>query len=471
MIPDDANDDNSTNGPVRRELADAQDLLRELHFHQAELKKFKLEYQEFQQQMEYTWEHYADLYDLMPVGCFTLDEKGRTLEVNQTGAAMLGLECTDITGKHFVAWLTEDDRPQFINHLRQAFQSRSRIAIELKTINQDGILCDVRLESTVVAGAGKQRVCLMVMTDLGERKKADEASSLASCLIDTVTEGIMITDEKMIIRSVNSAFEKTTGYSAGEVIGHTPALLKSGQHGNNFYKEMWDTLNKCGEWRGEVWNRHKNGEIYPEWLKISVIKDSRQNVVNYVGIFSDTHTQKYILERLHYLAYYDGLTGLPNRRLFLDRLNMSLFNARRDNHILAVIFVDLDQFKQVNDTLGHKAGDNLLVAVAERMKGCLREVDTLARFGGDEFAILLPVISHPDDASNIARKFLDCCDKPLNIDGRELHMTASIGISVFPKDGEDVDGLLGNADHAMYQIKGAGRNGYLHYSNRNKAKP
>ncbi len=164
------------------------------------------------------------------------------------------------------------------------------------------------------------------------------------------------------------------------------------------------------------------------------------------------------------MANYDGLTGLPNRRLFLDRLNVSLSHARRDKHMLAVMFVDLDKFKQINDTLGHKIGDGLLVAVAERMKSCLREEDTLARLGGDEFTAILPVLTHPDDAINVAQKFLDCCAKPVNVDGQELHITSSIGIGIYPSDGEDADSLLHHADIAMYRTKEAGRNGYLRYS-------
>jgi diguanylate cyclase (GGDEF)-like protein/PAS domain S-box-containing protein len=292
----------------------------------------------------------------------------------------------------------------------------------------------------------------------------EEASSLTSRIIENAAEGILITDARCIILSVNPAFEKSTGYTAGEAIGKTPALLKSGHHGKNFYREMWDSLNKNGQWQGEVWNRHKSGEIYPEWLSISAVKDSQQKVINYVGIFSDAHTQEYILERLHYLAYYDGLTGLPNRRLFLDRLNVSLSQARRDRHMLAVMFVDLDQFKQINDTLGHEIGDRLLVAVTERMKGCLREGDTLARLGGDEFTVILPVLAHPEAASNVAQKFLDCFTQAMNIGGHGLHVTASIGISIYPGDGEDADSLIKHADAAMYRIKESGRNRYLFYA-------
>jgi len=300
--------------------------------------------------------------------------------------------------------------------------------------------------------------------EIGQAKRdLEEARCLTARVIESAAEGIMITDAHRIIRSVNPAFEKSTGYSAHEAIGRSPALLQSGRHDENFYKEMWATLDTHGQWQGEVWNRHKSGEIYPEWLSISAVRDSRQRVTHYVGIFSDAHTQEHILERLHYLAYYDGLTGLPNRRLFLDRLNIALAQARRDKHMLALMFIDLDHFKQINDSKGHKIGDSLLMAVTERLKACLRDGDTLARLGGDEFTVILPALSHPDAATHVARKFLDSYARPVNIEGHELHITGSIGISIFPTDGEDADSLLSHADIAMYQIKGSGRNGYLRY--------
>jgi diguanylate cyclase (GGDEF)-like protein/PAS domain S-box-containing protein len=303
------------------------------------------------------------------------------------------------------------------------------------------------------------------------RLQLDVASCLTARIIESAAEGILITDARRIIRSVNPAFEKSTGYTAAEAIGRTPAMLKSGHHDRSFYRQMWDALEKAGQWQGEIWNRHKSGEIYPEWLSISAVRDSRGSVSHYVGVFSDAHTQEYVLERLHYLAYYDGLTGLPNRRLFMDRLNMSISHARRDKLMLAVMFVDLDRFKLVNDTLGHKVGDGLLTDVTERMKGCLREGDTLARLAGDEFTVLLPVLPHPDAAANVAEKFLECFAQPLNIDGHELRITASIGIGVYPHDGDDADSLLHRADTAMYRIKESGRNGWLRYGAGMPARP
>src|ERR1017187_8605594 len=189
-------------------------------------------------------------------------------------------------------------------------------------------------------------------------KHLEDVSGLFSRVIENATEGILITDNHNIIQAVNPAFEKSTGYSAKETVGQTPALFKSGHHDQSFYVEMWNALNTHGEWEGEVWNSNKKGEIFPEWLNITAIKNRQQQVTHYVGMFSATHSQEYVLDRLHYLANYDMLTGLPNRRLFLDRLNVFLSHARRDKHMLAVMFIDLDRFKQINDTLGHKVGDS-----------------------------------------------------------------------------------------------------------------
>lgn len=305
-------------------------------------------------------------------------------------------------------------------------------------------------------------ICERKIDDM--RLTLDEWSALNFRIIECATTGIVITNERGIILSVNPAFERSTGYSAQEVIGRTPNVLKSGHQGEEIYRQMWESLKTQRQWQGEIWNRCKSGEIYPEWLSISAVTNHENKVTHYVGIFSDVHAQQHIMEELRYLAYYDELTGLPNRRLFLDRLDISLSHARRERQKLAVMFVDLDHFKNVNDALGHQAGDELLVTISERMKDCLREEDTLARLGGDEFTVILPLLHHEDAARNVAQKFLDSYKRPVVVNGEKVQVTASIGISVFSGADENADSLLNKADLAMYCTKERGRCGYMLYS-------
>lgn len=449
--------------PFSGSTVDVRQHLRELQLHQAELEKCKQEMEKTRQELDGMRALNRDLYEHAPVGYLTLDEEGCTVEINPAGASLLGRERESIIGKRFISWLAKDEKPLFRSHLREVFRSRDKSVIGLRIKTPGGILRDLRLESRLTDRPGPPLYCHSVLTDQSDRMKAEEAARLTACVIENTAEGIMITDAHRIIRAVNPAFEKSTGYSAGEAIGHTPALLKSGRHDKNFYHEIWSAINTFGKWQGEVWNRHKSGEIYPEWLSINAVKNSSGKVTHYVGIFSDAHTQEDILERLHYLAYYDGLTGLPNRRLFLDRLSISIAQARREGYMLALMFIDLDNFKQINDRLGHRIGDSLLIAVTERMKACLRDCDTLARLGGDEFTVILPNLPQSDATTHVATKFLESLANPVLVEEHELHVSASIGISIFPEDGDDAESLLNHADIAMYQIKKSGRNGYLHY--------
>lgn len=437
--------------------------LHELQLHQTELEKCKQEMEKARQELDEMRAHNHDLYDHAPVGYLTLDEDGRIVRVNPAGASLLGRERESIVGKSFITWLAKDEKPLFRTHLHEVFRSCDRSVIGLRIKTPGGILRDLRLESRIMNQPESPRYCHSVLTDQSDRVKAEEASRLTTCVIENAAEGIMITDAHRIIRAVNPAFEKSTGYSADEAIGHTPSLLKSGRHDKNFYHEIWSAINTFGKWQGEVWNRHKSGEIYPEWLSINAVKSASGKVTHYVGIFSDAHTQEGILERLHYLAYYDGLTGLPNRRLFQDRLSISIAQARREGDMLALMFIDLDNFKQINDRLGHRIGDSLLIAVTERMKACLRDCDTLARLGGDEFTVILPNLPQSDATTRVAIKFLESLANPVLVEEHKLQVSASIGISIFPEDGDDAENLLNHADIAMYQIKRSGRNGYLHY--------
>ncbi len=281
---------------------------------------------------------------------------------------------------------------------------------------------------------------------------------LSRIVFDNSLEGIAVTDADSRIQLVNKAFVDTTGYSAEEVLGLTPAVLKSGRQDGAFYSEFWRVLNEQGEWRGEMWNRRKDGSIYAEWLTISAVKTRHGVVEHYVAIFSDITERKKHEEMITFQAFHDALTGLPNRILFLDRVEQMLVQARRaKSRKAAIMFLDLDRFKQINDNLGHEAGDECLRTVAQRIRQCVRASDTVARMGGDEFTILLPEIGAEADVRAVAQKILDVMQMPLVLAGQEVVITTSIGISLFPQDGRDGETLLKHADEAMYQVKGSGR--------------
>lgn len=304
---------------------------------------------------------------------------------------------------------------------------------------------------------------LILIAATHERREALEELQLAAKVIDNTPDGVMITDAELHIRSVNPAFTSTTGYSEAEVLGLTPHLLASGRHDAAFYQEMWRQILQNGRWQGEIWNRRKNGEIYLEWLNIVAIRDVQGHVLHYAGIFSDIVTQEHVRQRLHSLAYYDALTDLPNRELFHDRLHNALVQARRERRELALMFVDVDHFKPINDSLGHAVGDSLLRVIADVLRQCVRESDTVARLGGDEFTIILTSLSGAADAAQVAGKIIAAFGQPFQVDGHELTVGVSIGIALFPDDAHDEAMLLRNADAAMYAAKQAGRNNYQRF--------
>ena len=283
---------------------------------------------------------------------------------------------------------------------------------------------------------------------------------LAEKVIQTSLEGIMITDAKGHIMRVNPAFTELTGYQPEEVIGKSPAVLQSGRHDQAFYDRMWATLGREGQWRGEIWNRRKNGEIYPELLTIKAITDEHGEITHYAALFSDITELKENERQIRHLAYYDPLTALPNRRLFHDRLDLAIAHAHRGSGRLAVLFIDLDHFKTINDTLGHAVGDELLERVAAKLTACLREDDSVARTGGDEFLALLPDIDDFEPVADVAQRIIDSLSEPVDLRGRELVVGCSIGVAFYPEDGESGEELVKHADIAMYRAKQSGRNTY-----------
>lgn len=276
---------------------------------------------------------------------------------------------------------------------------------------------------------------------------------LAAKVFKSTLEGIMVTNARQIIESVNPAFTQITGYKAHEVIGKTPAILSSGRHDAAFYQKMQSDLSVHGHWQGEIWNRRRSGEIYPEWLTINTVRNTRGEAVNFVGVFSDITKRKAAEKQMQFLAYHDGLTGLPNRELFYDRLEHAIAHAHRNRRMVAVMFLDLNKFKQINDTLGHHVGDQLLQMVAQRLTASVREGDTVARLGGDEFIVVLESVAQAADVSSVAQKIMAALSQPIHLDEHEINVGTSIGISLYPTDGEQPHALIKCADAAMYLAK------------------
>lgn len=293
--------------------------------------------------------------------------------------------------------------------------------------------------------------------------RASLEMQLAATVFNASSDAILIADSENRIISVNAAFSEITGYTLEEVAGQNPKILSSGRHDAKFYQAMWRDLEEAGRWSGEVWNRRKDGEIYAELLTVNTVKNDRGELTHYVAIFADITEHKQTQEHVHYLAHYDVLTNLPNRILFNDRLGQALINAQRANGKAGVMFLDLDRFKNINDTLGHGVGDLLLQEVAARLTGCIRQGDTVSRLGGDEFVVLLPELNDENDSRHIAQKLLKAIAIPIVLHGHELHISASIGISHYPVDGTNTETLMRHADIAMYRAKEEGRNNYQFY--------
>ncbi|OGS83883.1 MAG: hypothetical protein A2061_06020 [Gallionellales bacterium GWA2_59_43] len=294
------------------------------------------------------------------------------------------------------------------------------------------------------------------------QEEREAALRIAAIAFET-DEGMMVTDENGVIIRVNQAFTRLTGYGAEEALGNKPAMLKSDRQNDTFYRRMWESLQHENSWQGEIWNRRKNGEIYPEWLNITAVIGKDGKVTNYVGTFIDFTERKKAENEIHHLAYYDTLCQLPNRRLLLDRLRQAVATGARNQSGGALLFIDLDNFKTLNDTKGHGIGDLLLIEAAKRLQACLREGDTVARFGGDEFVLLLEGLSNESaqaavQARGVGEKVLEILNRPYVLEGNEFHSSSSMGITLFINYRQELDELLKQADTAMYEAKKSGRN-------------
>lgn len=406
---------------------------------------------------------YQQLFKLAPFAYLIVDSQGNIAECNKLASQFF---------KHDLSYLLHKPLSRFVvktqhEALRNFFRATEELLPDGDPYTLDVMLRDgsdapykhVLLQGVADHQARNQvlyRVALIDMTSL-DSVRADLLRSHR--VIEQMREGVIITDPEGVIQRVNQSFCEISGYTQEEVLGMRPNLLSSGRHDKNFYQGMWKSITEKGWWHGEIWNRRKNGELYLEWLLISTIYDERGNVDNFVAVFSDVTAKKRTETELARLAHYDELTGLPNRVLGFDRLGQMVQLARRDKEQVAVLFIDLDQFKAVNDVYGHRAGDLVLKEAAQRFVGCLRNSDSVVRLGGDEFLVLLGHVISAQDVIQVAEKIIAAISEPFVVGNGILHQIGtSIGAAIYPNDAVDSETLVRHADIAMYRAKNAGKN-------------
>jgi diguanylate cyclase (GGDEF)-like protein/PAS domain S-box-containing protein len=404
-------------------------------------------------------EHLHSLIEQAPDGIFIADINGCYTEVNESGCRMLGYTQDELVGKTIVDIIPAEDIPRLEQSREQLLRGENDIS-EWSLLHKDGHYVPVEVSARILADGRWQGF----VRDISERKESEKKLLLSTAVFENTSEAIMITDHASHIIAVNQAYTEITGYTADEVLGRNPKVLKSGQHDQEFYQQLWNALNTYGQWQGEIWNRRKNGEIFPAWENISVVKDSDGEITNYVSVMSDISSIKEVEQQLSHMAHHDALTTLPNRMAFMLSLDRAMEHAKRNKTKIALLFLDLDHFKLVNDTLGHDKGDELLKRISERLKNSARAEDVVARLGGDEFVIVLEDIDRPQDAALFAQKIIDAVSKPIQLEKNDLSTSTSVGISIYPDDATTFSDFLRAADSAMYRAKNRGRGKYEFYT-------
>lgn len=440
----------------------AEELLHKLQVYEVELEVQSEALRQAQVELEESYDRYVNLYDFAPVGYLTLTSEGLITEINLTGAALLGVQRKELLLHRFAHFVANEYNNSWHLFLGNFLQNDEQQSCELLLKRSNGQNFHAHLDCLhIKAGNGGYSVRI-AFTDISEHKQAEEALRIAALAFESM-EGVMVTDANGIIQRVNNAFTRLTGYSEEEAMEQTPALLNSGRHDSDFFQDMWATLNKQKHWRGKIWNKRKNGKIAADWLTITAVTAPDGNITHYVGTFSDITSNPEASAEIHRLAYYDLLTQLPNRRMLLDRLKQALATSSRSKHYGALLFLDLDNFKNLNDTRGHYVGDLLLVEIAHRLNVSVREDDTVARLGGDEFVVMLENLSDnmqeaAIQAGLISEKIRKAVAMSYLVQGLELWTTVSIGVSLFYGHEASIDELLKHSDFAMYHAKQEGRN-------------
>lgn len=430
--------------------------------------KIQTELQESESRQRALSQQLGNLIQAIPDAIIFKDGDGQLLIANEYALKLFRLDALNWKGKTYLELASEDSDllasgiKVFLDD-EPVWQSGQMFMFEERIPDHAGNLIDIEVRKRpVFMENGERKGMVVICRNISEIRWAEKQLRIAEMAIES-QDGILITDENNIIVRVNNAFSQLTGYQADEVIGKRPSILKSGRHSKEFYREMWSTLQREKRWQGEVWDRRKNGDIYPKWLTINSVTGRDGRVCNYVAAFTDLSQHKEAQELIHRLAYFDPLTNLPNRRLLQDRLLQSLNNSAHEDQYGALLMIDVDNFKNINDTLGHHIGDQLLLEIANRLKNCLRQCDTVARLGGDEFIILLDKLGDSErqavaNAEEISQKVLNSINSTLIIGEQEYISSISIGISLFYNNNQSPDDILKKADAALYLAKDAGRN-------------
>ncbi len=407
------------------------------------------------------FEHYLQTVESIII---SLDVKGDIILINRKACDILGYESEELIGKPWFELCSvqpmglEQLYPLFLKIIKGSAKNIAYYENMIQTKSGEQLLIAWN-NSYLTDDKGTIVGTLSSGEDITQRRKSEESLRLAASVFSHTREGIIIASPDNKIVDVNQAVERITGYKKEELLGKNPSMLSSGQHENNFYNEMWEAVSAEGFWRGEVWNRHKNGEAYLEMITITQVKDKNQKLVNYLAIFSDITLFKEQQKQLELNAHYDALTGLANRVLFMDRLSQAMIHTRRSKLTLAVAYLDLDGFKEINDTYGHKHGDTLLQVVSSRMKKTLRNGDTIARIGGDEFVVVMIGLQTQENCAPLLKRLLLAVSQKVISDDIEMQVTASIGVSFFiSEDQFELEELLHRADQAMYKAKVSGKN-------------
>jgi diguanylate cyclase (GGDEF)-like protein/PAS domain S-box-containing protein len=450
--------------PTNEDIAqqDTGKLLHELQIHQIELEIQNEELRQAHIALEIARDRYIDLYEFAPIGYLTLTTTGIITEINLTGVALLGAERAKLINDRFANYIADEDKNRWYHHFIQSKQQIDKQTIELTLLRVDGTRFAACLDCLAIEANEAQLVLRITLTDITQRKLVDQQLRIAAIVFES-QQGIIVADATHSILAVNRTFTHITGYTADEVIGKNPKLLQSGLHEASFYAAMWERIHSTGVWKGEIWNRRKNGEIYPEYVNITAVKDADGIVSHYVATFSDITLNKLATDKIEHLAFHDSLTALPNRRLLFDRLEQALASSTHSGKSGALLFIDLDHFKTLNDTLGHDMGDLLLQQVAQRLTDCVREDDTVARLSGDEFIVMLENLNEHDfeaaaQTEMVGKKILATLNQPYQLASYHYRNTPSIGITLFKNHGRNIEELFKQADMAMYQAKVAGRN-------------